>query len=152
MKTRRIMALIFNLLGSCMTLLITGILACIFIYTMVLDDYSLLTMCLAGVSTALFGVPFALAIVNIHHFSRYAKKLSHKFDKNAIILGGLNVFEYVIIGIFYIIGVMQNDLGFSAASIIAGFVLLIGCILFCVAAIVLSVISIGKEKSAAGNA
>ena len=71
---------------------------------------------------------------------------------DAIILGGLNVFEYVIIGIFYIIGVMQNDLGFSAASIIAGFVLLIGCILFCVAAIVLSVISIGKEKSAAGNA
>lgn len=148
MKTRRILALIFNMIGSGMTLLVFAICALIFLVaTFTVGGGAAALAGLTLLSLALFGGLVALVILNIVHFVRYTKNQYHKFDGYTIGLGAMNVVGYIIVTILYFIGYTQNDLGYTSAQIASGYFFIIMSIFMCIASIVLAAISISKEKA-----
>lgn len=155
MRARRILALIFNMVGSGIPLLFNSLFALVFVVVA-------LTVSGAGASVAgiallflvLFAVLIALIILNIVHFVRYTKNQYHSFDRYTILLGVYNLICSAIITLVYVLllnepSVIQNH---SVMSLISGAMMTGMSIPLIITAIVLGIISMHKDAVRFPNA
>lgn len=155
MKTRRLLALIFNMVASGLALLTYVLVGLILLLAM-------LTVRNAGgaligatlLSFAILGLCVILIIMNIVHFIRHTKNQYNSFDKYAIALGTVNLIGYVLISILYVLGLSNNSVArdYTAFSIASGFMVIGMSVLMSIAAVVVSIISLNKEAARYPNA
>lgn len=149
MNTRRLVALIFNMVATCMNLLVYALFCLLNLVASL--SYSRFGG-YAFFSFALFGALTTLVVLNIVHFIRHTKNQYNSFDKYSITLGALNIIGYIIIMIFYSLGISQSGIAYSPYSI-GSVILGVGVrIIFSIVSIVLSIISLNKEASRFPNA
>lgn len=155
MKTRRLLALIFNMVASGMALLTYALIGLLFLAAALsyrnasgaLGGFALLTF-------AIFAACVILIIMNIVHFVRHTKNQYNSFDKYAIALGVMNGLSYIVITILYVLGISNDSIAtqYTAFSIASGYMVIGMSFLMSIAAVVVSIISLHKEAARFPNA